>query len=786
MSKPESIQQPLSSWFAKLLVENPWKLLIVGLLIVVGLSAGMSKIKADFTYRVWFNESDPYLKRFDNFERAFGNDENIAIVVHSKSGIFDAESIKLVQGVTHDLWLVPNVIRVDSLTNYNWTDASDDLLQVGPLFPNEMELSGNVLEQKRAKAMAHEILPGYLISKDERTTIIYAQLEPAIGGSPDFKKVTLAAREIVERYSGFGDHELYLTGTTPITYAFEEAGQQDMGAIMPLTMGFIVLLLLLAFRRASGVLLPFVVIICGAVMAFGVSGYIGLSFNNITSAVPPILIAIGVGDSVHILTSYFRNRRFGHVRSKAAELAASTNFTPTLLTSLSTMIGFFSFASSEVKPILEMGVMAGVGALFAWLATMLILIPLLALLPINVKRSAADEKLDVPGVFVLRYVQWLTAWRAPVIFVAIAIIAIGGYAAIGSEVNSDPLRYFAKDVPVRVANEYAEKNVGGMQAIEIVIDSGKSEGIKTPDFLQKVESFQSWLDSQAWVDSTVSLVDILKDTNRALYGGDQSAYRIPESDSIIAQELFLYTMGLPQGVDLNNRMTLDNRSLRLTAMSTLHDSVTVLEKIDEIEAKAKTFGLSAWVTGKMPLTHSINPAVVHSFFYSIGAAFAFITLLMMFVLRSFKSGLLSMVPNIVPLAFAAAAMSLLNRPLDIGVVMVASTCLGIAIDDTMHFLVRFHRNIQRGAAPDIAVAQTIAQCGVALFITTLILVAAFGCFALASFMPNVNFGILTAIVLSSALVLDLTLLPAFLLSPSKKLIGEGRSKTPGLASAAVE
>lgn len=769
MKKIKHNQQSLSEFLAELLVDNPWKSLLIGLLLVIGLSAGMSMIKADFTYRVWFQESDPYLQRFDDFERHFGNDENLAVVIHSPSGVFDRETIALVQDVTRELWQVPEVIRVDSLTNFNWTDAKEDELIVGPLFPPEKELSETLLETNHDKVMAHEILPGYMVGRNGQTTVVYAQLQPAIGGSPNFKEVTLAARKIIAKHNGSGDHVLRLTGSAAITYAFEELGQTDMAKVMPAVMGIIILLLLIAFRRISGVVLPFVVILSSTVMALGASGFIGLRFNNITSAVPPILIAISIADAVHIMSTYFHNMRAGFQRRKAAKLAVSTNLAPTLLTSVSTMIGFFSYTTSEVMPIMEMGVMAGLGTFFAWIATLLILVPLLVLLPLKIKRSGAFAKHDVPNIFAVRYARWLAAWRMPIIVTVLCITATGIYFAAKSDVNSDPLRYFSETVPVRAANEFAESHIGGMQAIEIVIDSGRDEGIKDPGLLRRVEAFQTWLQSRSWIDTTISLIDIIKDTNRALFGGDQAAYRLPETKEIVAQEIFLYTMGLPQGMDLNNRMSLDNRSLRLTAMSKLHDSKTVLQKISEIENKAKEMGLTAWVSGKMPLTHSINPAVVYSFFSSIAMAFAFIVVLMILVLRSFKLGLLAMIPNLVPLVFGAATMTLLGRQLDIGTVLVASTCLGIAVDDTIHFLVKYNQHIKKGATSEIALAQTLTSSGQALIVTTVILVSAFGCFSFASFMPNVNFGILTSIVLSLALLLDLILLPALLVGQKKEV-----------------
>ncbi len=248
-------------------------------------------------------------------------------------------------------------------------------------------------------------------------------------------------------------------------------------------------------------------------------------------------------------------------------------------------------------------------------------------------------------------------------------------------------------------------------------------------------------------------------------GDDPEAYRIPEDQNLIAQEMFLYTMSLPQGMDLNNRMTLDNSMLRLTTMSNLHDSRTSLGEMKVMEAKATEMGLDAHITGKMPLYHSMNPYVVSAFFTSISMALVLVALLMMFAMKSVKLGLLSMVPNTVPLIFGGALMTLLGKPLDIGTVLVASTCLGIAVDDTIHVLSNYARWRRAGASTQEAVAQVITHTGPALLVTTLVLVAAFATFAFASFVPNINFGILTAIVLTSALLADFTLLPAILLQP---------------------
>ncbi len=770
-------QKTPASRFAAYLIDHPFQSLLCGIFLAMLLIPGIMYLKTNFTYRIWFRESDPLLARFDAFERRFGNDEMTAIIVHSPSGVFDRDSVVFLQNLTEDLWQVPEIIRVDSLTNYNWTHAVGDDLIVEPLLgEEETELTPEFLAERKAVALGHEVIPGYLVSSDGTAAVIYAQLKPAIGGAPDFDKVIRETRLTFQKYApgaidplggeiypGPGDHKLYITGPSAVSYTFREVTQADLKIMVPVLMGTIVFFLLISFRRISGILLPFLVIIMSISMTLGAAGWLDIHFNNLTAIVPHILIAICVADAVHILVTFFQFRGSGLDPREATHKTLIKNLQPTLLTSISTAIGFFSFASAKLVPIVYMGILAGTGTLIAWFITIFMLTPILAYTPIRVPFRQSLAKHDQPHPLAIRYAQWLQRRRLPMItFFAIAI-AFAAFIGLQNEINSNPFKYFAPSVHTRIANEFAEEKIGGMLGFEITIDSGRTDGIKDPDFLDRVTQFQNWLETLSHITKTVAVTDIIKQTNRALNGEDPDAYVIPENQELIAQELFLYTMSLPQGMDLNNRMTLDNDMIRLTAMSDLHDSKKCLDEFARIEAKAAEMGLDAHITGKLPLYQNMNPYVVSAFFTSISMALILLSLLMILVFRSWRLGLLSMIPNTVPLIFGGAFMMLLGKSLDIGTVLVASTCLGIAVDDTIHFLSNYNRWRKLGSSPVIAVAHVITHTGPALLVTTMILVVGFASFVFASFVPNVNFGILTAIVLSTALITDGTLLPAILL-----------------------
>jgi predicted RND superfamily exporter protein len=742
---------------------RPKSALLAALAAVLILLPGIQHFKADFSYRIWFRETDPGLVRFDAFERKFGNDESSAIAVHSPSGIFDKDSAQLLVDLTQDLWQVPEVIRVDGLANFNWVHAEGDDILVERMLPDDEPLTPELLASRKEAALKHETLPGYLISRDGKTSLIFTHLKPSFEGSPNYAAITNGIRKILKKYEDRGDHEFHITGAAAISQAFDESTQEDMKRLIPIVIGLTVGLLLLIFRTVGGVVLPLVVIVATILLTISAAGWAGIPFTSMTSIIPQILIAIGIADAVHILATFFRARAAGIEQRAAAKLSLDKNFIPTILTSASTAIGFFSFGTSELIPLAHLGVLSGIGALLAWVITYLIVGPMMVLVPMKGKSIGKPAKASEPSAIGIKAAEFLFIFRKPIVIGFFFLTVTAAIYGAGNIVNSDPFKYFTDDYWLTRANTFVEKHVGGAAGPEIILDSGTEEGVKDPEFLKKVEAFQEWLEAKPYVTKTVSIVDVLKQVNRSLHGDKPEYYRIPESREAVAQELFLYTMSLPQGMGINDRVTTTNDALRLTALWTLHDSATVLATMPKLQEKAAEFGLNAEFTGKMVLWQGMNPMIVRSFFISVVLAITLVSALLIWAFGSLRLGAIALIPNLVPLIFGAAILRLIGQPLDIGTVLVASVCLGIAVDDTIHFLSNFNRLTGEGHTRQEAVARIITHTGPALAITTLVLVGAFGTFALATFVPNVNFGILVALVLTAALLTDLIFLPAFLM-----------------------
>ena len=748
---------------------HPWLCVLAAVLLTGGFVAGASRARADFTHKGFFWDDDPHLLQFEAFERRFGNDDAVVLAMHSPSGIFDLDSAGLLAEVTERMWQVPEVIRVDSLSNYNWVHAQGDDILVEPLLPET--LTPAVLEARRKVALGHEVIPDYLVSRDAKTALILGRIKPGLEAPPDSPMITAAVHELVKSVSRT-DHAFYVAGGPPLTHAFAEVATQDLGRLLPMAVGTAAIFLFILLRTFAGVFLPLLVVFMTVGATFGFAGWAQVTLTNMSTAVPTIMIAIGIGIGVHILVTYYQNRHGGLDRREAARLSLEKNLLPTFLTSATTAIGFLTFLTANLKPVSGLGLMASFGTLYAWLMSYLFLGGFLFILPLREGRKS-HAGVTLAERLSHGYTAFLVRRRRSIMAISAAVAVTAVVLAVGNEVNSDPIKYFQEDVPARVANQFIDDHVGGARGVEFVIETGQDDGIKDPTFLRNVVALQSWIEAQPGVSRALSITDILKQTNRSLHGDDPAQYRVPDDRETIGQELFLYTMSLPQGMDLNDRMTIKNDAIRMTVLTDIATSRELLALVAEIEAKGRSLDLNLHSTGKFTLYQRINDYVVNAFVLSFGLTVLFIATIMVVFLRSFRLGLIAMIPNVLPILIGGAFLRLIGQALDIGTVIVAAVCLGIAVDDTIHLLANFRRHQREGVGEVESVRKVLGHTGGALVITTAVLVTSFATFATADFTPNLYFGVLTALILATALIADLTITPVLLMRKATAAAPEG-------------
>ncbi len=764
---------------ASFVTYKPWHSLGIFFVILAITLPAIFSIEAMWSPRIWFDRDHEEIKKLDRFEQQFGSDTFISLGLYAKNGIFTGENLNTLHKVTDEMWQVDNVIRVESLSNYNYIEADGDDIIIEPFVSEGANYSSGELLGLKTKALNDDVLPDFFVSPDATYTIIYAYMIPSLHGKdPDFSVVVDQVREIIKKHKS-DELEFYITGPAAGNNAFREVSASDNKVLIPFMFAFLLALLFLQFRSYTSIIVPLVLIATTVGATFGLMGHFGIIFNSLLSAIPGVLLAICIADAVHILNTYFFYRTHDKNSKESILYSLTKNAQPTILTSISTAISFFSITHTDLAPIRDLGILSGAGTLLAWLFTYLFLGAAISLLsptldkyPVksfhfddlfNKGKKHHELSEEEKRVASMNKAKLVFKYRWPIFLTFSALCIASVFIALRNEVNSDPMKYFHHTVPIRQAYDFTSTKLDGLRGIELVVDSGKAEGIKDPEFLNRLDAYMNKMVEDPSITRVRSVREIIKKMNQTLHTGDPKEYRIPDSSEAVGQLLFLYTMGLPQGMDLNNQYTLDNRRLRIKVTWDLTTSKESENKSNEIVALAKNYQLHVETGGNAPIYLSMNTKVVQTFFSSMAMALILVSLLLLVVYHDLFISLLAMLPNVVPLIFGGALMQMLGKPIDIGTSIVSTVCLGIAVDDTIHFISSYKQYRKQGMDPLHAVAETFLITGNALIVTTLLLVVGFGSFVFAEFVPNRNFGILCAMILALALITDLVFLPALLL-----------------------
>lgn len=752
----------------------------------------------DADYHVWFSKDNPDLNAFDEFQRVFAKEELGMVAVKSHSGdIFTNKNLATLRTLTEKFWTVPYVNRVDALVNFNLTTATGDELVVEDFIPAGASLSDSALAAKKAAALADPIISKFLLSKDAGMT----QISLRVVAPKEDPMAHIQAKHAMDSLVNLAraenpDLEFKMGGTVVMTSAFNEYATDDFKTLVPLMFTVIIVVLSGLLRSFLGTVIPVGLLITS--IAFPIAlfvGMFGMSLDNASINVIQILTTIAIADSVHILTIFFQGLKLGMSKREALLYSFETNFMPCLVTWANTAVGFYSLLLQDIPPFQSLGLIAGTGTLYAFLASVFTLPAILSLFPFKPKKGTRPD--DVAAAIAhdrearrkalpqwpIALVDWLDRVKKPILWISVVLTVAAGLLIFRIQVDSHAVKYFGPDTEFRQATEYIDKNIIGTNPFEFGFDAGESGGVYDPAFLKKVERFQEHLLSRPDYRFThvSSIVDVVKRLNQTLHGGDPAFYSIPDRDSVtaegdtlrarnlIAQYVLLYTLSLPQGMELTNQVDIDNRRARITGYQ---QSTTSSEQARVAEE------INAWIQKEMPETgaRSLGVPVMFANMMNMampgiiggtGTSMFLITLLLILTFRSFKAGMLSLIPNIWPIVMLYGLVGLSGYMVNLSVAVVGMITLGIAVDDTVHFMLHYLDGIKAGMTRKRAIVQSFQECGVAILFTSVILIAGFMMLSLSDFAINRDLGMFCSLVWALALVAEFTILPAVILTFGK-------------------
>ncbi|ELB2005655.1 MMPL family transporter [Vibrio parahaemolyticus] len=743
--------------------------LLATIFLIIVATIGGKNLYFRGDYDIFFDGTNKQLLAFDEIQTTFAKTDNLAIVIAPEDGdIFTPQTLSLIQKITVDAWQVPYSSRVDSIANYQHTEAFDDDLLVEDLLYSEYELTPERISKVKSIALSEPVLKSALVSEKGDVTVVNITVQlPEMDKTAEVEEVVSSINAMIDRYQrAYPDVTFHKAGIIAMNHAFMTAAQDDSSTLVP-TMLVVILVFLTIMLRSILSVIAMLIVIIGSVMAtMGISGWAGMFLSTATVNVPTLIMTLAVADCVHVIATMRQSMKNGFTKVQSIERSIALNFVPILITSVTTAIGFLMMNMSDSPVLRDFGNLSALGVMVACFLSVTLLPALLKLLPIHVKmETSQDQKhvMDHLGDFVVSQRRALLPLSVVVIVVCASLIPL-------NKVNDESVEYFGQRNEFRQAADFMEERISGMTNISIAIKTNESQGIAAPDFLNTIGEFSSWLRDQPETDHVATLADVYKRLNKNMHGDDEAYYLLPQERELAAQYLLLYEMSLPYGLDLNNQINVDKSSIKMVLTVANLGSVELVDLENRIYQWFAEHAPQYQVVASSPslMFAHIGETNMASMLSTLPITLVLISALLIFALRSVRLGLISLMPNIAPAVIGFGLWALISGEINLGLSVVVTLTLGIVVDDAVHFLSKYQRARREGQTAEQAVRYAFHTVGRALWITTVVLVAGFSVLAMSSFRLNADMGQLSAIVIFIALVVDFLFLPTLLMLFDKK------------------
>ena len=742
-----------------------WLILLVTVLLVALAASGGRFLWFDTDYRVFFSKDNPQLQSFEELQNVYGKNDNVLFVLAPTGGeVFTAPVLAAVERLTEQAWQIPFSVRVDSVTNFQHTRAEGDDLFVADLVSDAATQPPEVLQEARQVALNEPLLVNRLISPSAHVTGVNVTLHLPGKSITEVPEVAAHARRLADDiHAAFPDVEVYLTGLSMLNNAFSEAGLQDMQTLVPLMYLAMFVIMFWLLRSLSSTFGTLLIVGFSAASAMGLAGWMGTGMTPPSAQAATMIMTLAVADSIHLLVTMLHEMRQGRDKREAIVESLRINMQPIFLTSLTTSIGFLSMNFSDSPPFRHMGNITATGVGIAFVLSVLFLPAVMSVLPVRVKQRTSSGRFGME-----RLAEAVVSRRRMLLYGAIPVILGLALCIPLNELNDRFLDLFHERIEFRAHSDFAMNNLGGMYQTEHSVGSDSSNGISEPAYMVKLEEFADWYRAQPEVTHVNVISDTMKRLNKSMHGDEQEWYRLPDNRQLGAQYLLLYELSLPYGLDLNNQINLDKSATRLTATlgnisaREIRDIAVRAEDWLHANAPEEMFGVASSAT--VMFAH-ISKRNIESMLGGTTLALILISGVLILALRSLKIGLISLLPNLAPAVLAFGVWGIFVGQVNLALSSVIAMTLGIVVDDTVHFLSKYLRaRREQGLSAEDAVRYAFSSVGRALIVTSIILVIGFSILSLSSFDLNGSMGRMTAMTIAFALIADLTVLPALLMT----------------------
>jgi len=768
---------------------NPLRYIFIILFFSILLFSYLPTIKVNMSPQASLHKTDPVLVEYKQFLEKYGGDTNIIIAIKSEN-IFSYDFLSRLKKLHHLLEdNVPSVNQVKSLVNArNIRGEKNEVIIEGLL--DKWPQSKSELQQTRALALKNPFYKDLYISENGKMTSIILEASayspekkdeyeiffskdnktesPLISNEENHARIT-ALNTIIEQFDS-PDFKIYVTGPPIVLEEMTQSIKSNMKRFIILSFWVIILVLYMIFRRISGILLPLSIVILTVLLTFSFMAFFQTPITVTSQIFPTFLMVVGISDSIHILTIFYK--KLGHYQDKKRAIIEALGHSglAITLTTLTTAVALSAFALSDIAIISQLSVYTTIGVFIALFLTIVLLPALIAILPIkgnhisSSKEKPTDDLLDS----LFDHMTIIISRHASKILYGFLILSFAGLIlAFQLKISHFPLKWLPADNALRVSTALIDKEMKGSVSLEILIETNIQNKVNSADFAHLVEKFVANV-NKIHIDNyhpgkAIAYTDIVKEINKALHNNDKDFYRVPESNQLIAQELLLFESSGQN--DLNKFVDYAYSTARISIQLPRSDAVNyiiIIEKIKEYLATTFASQYSVVITGGAPLVGQVVLSIIDEALSNYVVAYGFIIVMMILLFGNIQIGLISMIPNIFPVLIGLGCMALLHIPIDVMTILIGTIAVGLSVDDTIHFMHNFKRYYDKTKDIEMSIRLTLQTAGRAMLFTSLILSLGFAVFTFASMQNIVNFGLILAIIAIMAVIADIILAPALM------------------------
>ena len=766
------------AWLAQKILEYRTWILGTILLVVLACAATVPFLGFDFTPQQLFQSTSTAGEYRETFAERFGREDNLMVIMVEGGDVFNPEVLETMRSVTHELRGVDTVDSADSVTTFEIPRSGDSpgTMSVEPVLdqPTADRQAGDITPEQADKlrdvALSEPLVAGRLVSTDGELGVVLAWLDRDIQDAKDIKNNVKTVESILDRHPLPDGYNWEIGGIPGLRANIMDSLKTEQLTFLPVTGLIFIIVLTWLFRRTSGVVLPMGTVLIAVLGTVALLVATDHSINIVNNVLPTLIFVIGISDSIHMLTRDAEETEQGRDRDESVKATVRHTGLACLLTSTTTSVGFFSLLAADTEILQDFGWEAGAGVMFAYIGTLFFLPAALSYLkPVKRRATADSDEEDEPLLegFMVHTGERLL--RHPYMVITGSMVFLAGFVFMATKVEIDTtlLEVYEESHPYYKTTKTLESELGGFLPIEVSLEAESKDRFKDPETYRKLRELQDFAEDQPEVISTQSFVDFHQSARAALLGDPDEREKMPDSRAQVEQ-LHLLIAGAPdEPVGTNKFVTRDFKNARVLLRVEDVGAKAQMKLADRLNEKMSELfpeggGVNYRLTGDAYVASVALDSFIRDLFYSLLVAIVIIFGMMSVVFRSIKIGLISMLPNTIPLVMTFGYMGWHGINLNTTTIIIFAISLGLAVDDTIHFLARFREELDRRDTVRDAILASYFGAGRAIMLTSVMLLLGLAVLLTSDFVPTRQFGILTGITIFGAIFGDLILLPSIL------------------------